>query len=1069
MVIPTRWLYGIALTCFFLSGASGLIYEVVWTHMLGQMFGNTTHAVATVLAAFMAGLAVGSYVFGRIVDRGKNELRLYGLLEAAVGIYGLMVPWLFTLGLRVYNPLFGLNENYPSIFNLCLFLLAFALLAIPALLMGATLPVLSRFFVRQLDQVGERVGDLYAVNTLGAVLGTGLAGYYLMPTLGMRATVYVAAGSNLLIALVVMVGDRFRARGRVAVGEAVTAGDPPGGEHRSSGSWLGLLVLASFALSGFSALLYENSWSRALTLVIGTSAYSFTTMLLTFLVGLAIGGFIYARLLSHRPAPLSLFGAVELVIGLSALASIPLFEKLPLVFIRLIAMFGDAFSLFLTGQLLLSALVMFLPTVLMGATFPLVVRLFTQDLFQVGSRVGTAYAANTVGAILGAFTGGFIFIPWIGVQNTIVLAAAVNMTVGWSLVVADTRLRPAFRYAAAAVVPLALLLIPVKLPTWDPAILTSGVTIYHRVYQKLPVDSLRLEKMRRDRVVYYREGPTATVSVHENPPASLLQMAIGIPERSFTVRTNGKIDGSHNDALTQLLIGYIPLMLRPDALHAAVIGLGTGMTAKAVAAFPVRTLDILEIEPAMVEAARYFSDANGQVLSDPRVRVVLTDARNYLLATQHRYDVITSEPSNPWIAGIANLYTVDFYRRVQTKLRANGIFAQWFHDYSMSPDDFRMVLRTFAEAFPHVSVWELHRKDFLLVGSRAPQGLDISRLRQTVAAREDIDRDLGRLGLTDVYALLGFYRMGEKEVKAFSAGAGLNTDDGVQLEYSAPRNLLADTSDLNRRLLEPFIRAAPWTDSAISGLSPSRRHFHLAQGLNASGLYRKALSEVEEALRLDGTNAAYLVEKARILLRLNRSGPALRAALEALDRSDESVEPVLRITAAFEFPQARSMLYRKMTELGSRDIRTHTGLGQVAMLRGSFQDAETWLDKARSIKPDNPVVLESRGILRLAQGQVQRARVLLERARAAGRDSVLLHGALGDVYSALRFWEPAIESYEKALRYDVQNTDWRRSLGVALARVGRRDEARQKFEEVLALNASDAAAWSELQRLNVDP
>ena len=562
----------IALLCFFLSGAAGLIYEVVWTRMLTQIFGNTTYAIATVLAAFMAGLAIGSYFFGRIADRGKNDFLLYGILEAGVGIYGLVVPWFFEAGRRIYIPLFHLNDAYPFVFNLLLFFLSFLLLVIPTLLMGATLPLLSRFFVKSFTDLGRRVGDLYATNTLGAVLGCALSGYYLIPSFGMRTTVYIAAALNLAIAVVIFIVDLLRDKEASA---PAPVENPQGAETApgAAPSNLGWVLLLSMCLSGMAALIYENAWTRVLTLVIGSSIYSFTTMLVTFLVGLALGGFLYARLMGEREVRMATFGVIELLVGLTALATIPLFEKLPLIFLRLLHGFGDSFHLFLSIQVAVSAMVMLVPTLLLGMTFPLVARLFTQSLYRVGSSVGTSYAANTLGAILGAFAGGFILIPQIGVQNSILFAVIVNLLIGWFLIVADPRMSLAPRLAFGLAVLAAVVLIPLKTPGWDRHVMTSGVTVYSDRYANLHRDSLRVEEMHRDDVLYYKEGLTATVSVHQST---------GSEYKYF--RTNGKIDGSHGDALSQLMTGYIPMLLHPTGERAAVIGLGTGMTSKAVAA-----------------------------------------------------------------------------------------------------------------------------------------------------------------------------------------------------------------------------------------------------------------------------------------------------------------------------------------------------------------------------------------------------------------------------------------------------------------------------------------------------
>src|SRR5919106_1870358 len=288
------WLLGIGLFCFFFSGAAGLVYQVVWTRMLTQIFGNTTYAIATVLSAFMAGLAIGSYLFGQIADRGKNDFLMYGILEAGVGVYGFLVPWIFAMAQKVYGPIFGLNESYPFLFNMVLFFLSFVLLVFPTLLMGATLPVLSRFFVRSFAQFGRRIGDLYATNTLGAVIGCAAGGFFLIPTLGMRTTVFVAATVNLVIAFLILIVDRLRDKTPLEMVPETTAEETLAPEPHSA-SLLRWVVLVSFGLSGFASLVYENAWTRSLTLVIGSSIYSFSTMLVTFLIGLALGGFIYAR------------------------------------------------------------------------------------------------------------------------------------------------------------------------------------------------------------------------------------------------------------------------------------------------------------------------------------------------------------------------------------------------------------------------------------------------------------------------------------------------------------------------------------------------------------------------------------------------------------------------------------------------------------------------------------------------------------------------------------------------------------------------------------------------------
>ncbi|HSQ11953.1 MAG TPA: fused MFS/spermidine synthase, partial [Candidatus Deferrimicrobium sp.] len=418
-----------------------------------------------------------------------------------------------------------------------------------------------------------------------------------IPVYGMRVTVYVAAGVNMLIAIVILIVDRLRDPEPVAAEAETEARSQDAASAAAQGStYLDWVLLGSFALSGFASLVYENAWTRSLTLVIGSSIYSFTTMLVTFLIGLALGGFIYARVLGNREARLSTFGLLELWVGLSALATIPLFERLPLIFVRLLHGFGDTFTVFLYLQIFLSALVMFIPTILLGMTFPLVARLFTQSLYRVGSGVGSSYAANTVGAVLGAFAGGFILIPHVGVQNTIIVGVVLNLLIGCWLIVSDARLSYLPRYALGLAVLILAAIVPFKVKRWDRSILTSGVTIYNDRYEALPSDSLRIEEMKRDEVLFYREGLTTTVSVHK---------ILGSDYIYF--KSNGKIDGSYGDALSQLMTSYIAMMLHPKAETALTIGLGSGMSAKALATFKsLKDIEVIEIEPAMIEASKFF-------------------------------------------------------------------------------------------------------------------------------------------------------------------------------------------------------------------------------------------------------------------------------------------------------------------------------------------------------------------------------------------------------------------------------------------------------------------------------
>ena len=1034
--------------CFFLSGAAALVYEVVWMRMLTQIFGSTAYAVATVLAAFMAGLALGSYVFGRLSGRRKNLLRLYGLLELGIGIYGFCAPFLFYRARGIYAPLFWLYELSPIGFNLLLFALAFLLLALPTFLMGATLPVLSQVFIRSQSHLGQRIGDLYATNTLGAVVGCALAGYYLIPRLGLSGTVYTAAAGNIVIAgLILLLSARFA---RASEADAAPDRAESVGAPRTGVEWL---LLGAIALSGAAAMIYENAWTHALTLVIGGSVYSFTTMLLTFLIGLAAGGYLYARLFGRAPVGISAFGIVELSVGIAALATIPFFEKLPLVFIRLYQSFGSSFGLFLAIQVLLAFAVMFLPALLLGMTFPLVVSLFTQNIYRVGSSVGTTYASNTLGAIAGAFIGGFVLLPLAGIQHSIVIGALMNLAVGWLLLVGDPRPGRPMRLALGGALAAVLAVAGLRFPFWDPMVMTSGVTVYASRYKAIPTDSLRREEMHRDRLLYYREGLTATISVHESYRGY----------RYF--KTNGKVDGSYGDALTMLMTGYVPMMLRPDAREVAVIGLGTGMTVKAVGAFPVKKIEVLEIEPAMAEAASYFGEKNGRILNDARVRLIPSDGRNYLMAVPRRYDLIISEPSNPWIAGIASLFTRDFYATARQKLTPDGVFAQWLQNYSMSPEDFRMVLRTFAEAFPHVSVWNLQESDFLLVGSLKEQQFDYPRLKKIFSENAVLRDDLRELGLSDPYSVLGFYRMGRNELLKLADGAEFNTDDNARLEFSAPRSLGTATSELNRKIMEPFVAPAPWRGRP-PWVPADQEYYNVAEALHASGLDDRALAEVQRALAIDGANADYHLLRAQILAAQEKTAEATRAAQIVIALDERKIKKVMALAEDLYTGEARQV-YLKAIERNPREMIPYLGIGTVELQRNRIAEAESWIRKAETLQPKHATVLLALGRLEVVKKNYPQAIAHLEASRAApeGEESSILYGALGNAYAKLERWDDAVATLQQALLRQRRNTEWRLLQAEAFIHLHRTREAELRYREVLALDPNNGAAWKGLKSL----
>jgi spermidine synthase len=778
-------LTGVVLLGFFLSGASGLMYELVWVRMLGLIFGHTVHAITTVLVVFMGGLALGSYVCGRRSDQVRHLLRTYAWLEIGIGAYALLTPGLIDAIRIVYLSYARRFDPSFEVLTLIQFALSVTVLLVPTALMGATFPVLTRFVTREPAAVGRRVGALYAWNTFGAVAGTYLVGFHLLPAFGMRSTLFATAVLNGAIGVMILLAVRVWPETHAPVSHPE--------EKRLTQSKASTLAPAArpiarlmlgIALSGAVAMIYELAWTRALTLVIGSSTYAFTATLLSFLIGIAGGSAWASRRASRRPATLALFAGLQIAAGLFSLVVFALIDHLPDVFL-LGFRFSHAPGFIFVLQITLSIVVMILPTFCLGATFPCVSQLVSTRLSRIGLDVSRVYASNTAGAILGSFTGGFLLIPLLGVQGTIRAAVVANLLAGLILFTDGAAGRRMKMGAAAAIVGGMVALGAV--PNWNLAVMSSGVSTYAHYYAEGGASWRRLIG---DRLLFYRDGISSTVTVHEGPEGR-------------TLRVNGKTEaGTGADMTTQLLIGHIPALLHPDPKAALVIGLGSGVTVGAVTQHELDAIDVVEIEPAVIKASAFFVEENSHALADPRVQTTVADGRNFLFTTPDRYDLIVSEPSNPWIGGIATLFTVEFLEQARARLTSDGVMAQWVQGYAMAPEDLQMIAATFQTVFPHASLWMPLPGDFLLVGTFGPQLVDLGRIRDRLTRSAGLRQDFARSGLATAEAIFKVFALDEQDLVRLGKGATLNTDDLLPLEFSAPRNLYRDTLTLNHRLLQ---------------------------------------------------------------------------------------------------------------------------------------------------------------------------------------------------------------------------------------------------------------------------
>ncbi len=778
---------------FFLSGATSLVYQSVWGRELHLLFGTSQFAIATVLAAFMTGLAAGGWIGGRLSDHVARPLRMYGVLEAAVGVYALLFPFVVRALEPIYLGFWHATDPSPLAFGSFQFVILGAGLLVPTACMGATLPLLVRHVAPAPDVAGAAVGRLYAINTAGAVLGVAVAGFWLLPDLGVRDTTLLVACGNFLLCGLAFWMDRGAAPlAPIPAAKAVPLPVP---------------VLVVAALAGMSSLAMEVAWFRLLTLILGASTYAFSVMLLAFLAGIALGGRVGGPLADRakgaRGALLGL-AAIQVGVALLSYAAMYVYGLLPVAFVKAFFVIDGVPELLWPMKCLLAFLVMAPPAVLMGATFPFLVRaVLAAHEGDAARPVGGVYAANTVGAIVGAFGGGFVLLPMLYVTGTVLFCSTLNL-VGAAVAAgaavtggaAGERRRLAVGGALVAGLVGVAWTFP---PPWNPMLMSTGVYKYVDNLEEPTFAEIKKRFLDRYELLYYKEGLSTVITVAHNKTTGNVWLA-----------NNGKIDASTtSDMPTQVLVAHTAFLFTGDrARNAALIGLASGITLGAMTLHPeLDNIDVIELEPAMAEATEFFRAWNHDALRDDRVNVLANDGRNQLLLTPPgTYDIIVAEPSNPWLTGVSNLFTREFFEMGKTRLAPGGIWSQWVQMYGMDARDLQSIMRTFATVYPHVLVFStIEDADLVMIGSDSPLDFDLAAARALAGKNPAVIAELHAVGVDDGSDLLCHFLFDRDTVMWRTHGVPLNTDDNLLVEYSAPKNLHTETSTENFRMLRKWM------------------------------------------------------------------------------------------------------------------------------------------------------------------------------------------------------------------------------------------------------------------------
>jgi spermidine synthase len=1026
-------------TLFFLSGMTSLIYEVIWVRKFGLVFGITTYAVSTVLAAFFAGLAVGSFVAGRIIDRTRlHPLIIYGGIEGVIGLYALLLP-LFLKGVEASYPfVYATAGESFALFTLFRFVVSFVLLAIPTTLMGATLPVLSKLMVDREEVLGLSVGRLYAVNTFGAVVGTFSAGFLFIPTVGVATTTLLAAMGNFLLALVALL---ISTSPDLAVRPA-KAPEAPEAAPAPLGSTAKAILALSFT-SGLAIIALEVVWTRSLVLVLGSTTYAFSTMLTAVLVGIALGSAVFAPLADRSGNRAAWVAGLLFVGGGFAVLGPAILNRLPFVFLRLYEWAYGVWGLVIAVQFAVCFLLVFVPTFLSGASFPILVRMYSRGEDSVGRTVADVYAINTLGGILGSLVAGFVLVKYVGLQPSLTVAALTLMLVGGMLALAIARPWTARRRGiGAAVVLVAVIALTFYHPRFDTKLLFAGWGPYAGGYyvSRLGGYTVDVTDRHTQRLLYHKEGVTASVDVMET--------AWG--DRMISVNAKPVATTYVYDMRALKMLGHLPALLHPDPKDALIIGLGAGVSIGIIASYPsvehVTTVELCEEVPG---GAAHFAEWNHSVLDNDKLELVINDGANYVKATRKQYDLISCDPIHPFVAGAGTLYSREHWEKSKERLREGGILAQWLPLYHLSPYDFATIVGTFVDVFPNATLW-FCGIDTVLIGAKGDLKIDLERMGVHMSS-PTVMADLLSMGVHSPADVLGWYVAGPDELRDMGMGAPRNHTDFPILEFSAPKSvMLAGVASTMPALLTAVQQTS-------AGEVRRQMNSMSVRPLDAQTLLTAATARL----------AGRWLMRSQLLISYDHAQESLDAALEALGLRPNDTFLRRAVGDAQYIMGEQSLIggdlemayefFREAYLNDGENLMALTSAVRAALKIGDPILAEDMMSRASDEQRRAYQYLVSEGVLALGRLNYEAARQAFEEAAGHGQESPPLHARLGLLDLRQGHRDSAHEHFRRSLEIATYRFEALQDIVELCVAAERGSEVRPYAEELAAL-ASAAIA-----------
>ncbi len=772
-----------------LSGIASLTYQVAWVRLLGLSMGSTSASISTVLAAFFLGMAIGSFMAERITRNRIHNLRPYIILELCIGASGLaLLPILLNLdSFMALAPTIGTSLGFK-------FALAMVLLSIPTICMGATFPVMASILIRRQHEVGLRVGQLYSLNTAGAVLGAALSGFVFIPNWGLDGAIYIAFGLNMVIALIAIYFNR-----RWVLPPFEVSGTTSGDSTDAKAPYRTRALIVLFA-TGFVAIATQVGWTKYLAIFTGTTIYGFAAILTVFLTGITVGSWVIKSHLERMRAPQAWMAVGLLLLGISLILTGAGLSAVPVIYEAVNHLNVSPNTLhFVKGAIVFALL--FIPTFLFGALFPLNLKLYCGNLAGVRARIGKAYAINTLASIFGAILAGFWLIPQFGTDILLTSMALIILVLPLLFIADMPTFLPKLMLTSAGIAAAAMVWV---LPHLSYKELISSVDYQYDSDAQAGV---------KPEFLFLKEGKAGVISMVTYDGIHAKLQNNGLNESVIHLTDPNKA------LLAETLLGLVPYMLHDKPKTAFVVGFGGGITTRAMTLTELESIRVVELEPAVVEAGRAIAGGEIPALRDPRVRINFNDARNTLLVEPTKYDIIAAQPSHPWLAGAANVFTKNFWEIIKSRLNEGGVFGQWVNLFKMDVTTLRSLLQAFYQVFPYgMSFANLDTGDLVLIGGTKPLKFDYEKMAK-IMEQPKIAATLNVHNIFDPKGLLWYFALSRDEAVAAAGDAPPNTDTNILSEVRLSKIAFQPTGDEDPYtfLRENFhLDLAPYIDNNLA-------------------------------------------------------------------------------------------------------------------------------------------------------------------------------------------------------------------------------------------------------------